>query len=226
VNNRRNYNSIVFLTVYLGLVLVSGSPQILAQAATPRLFDIKTEIEFKDDLDKKPDDEKAFDVYSSVLEDLYPVVREVAAQNADFLRGANYEFNCAHYILPKVNGKFQCKGGIGIFSGKYTDLFRKINQAFPHVSGEEKEQIRVNLILSKDDFFVRIALNQSSDKQAAEARNFYDAVFPKVKLQTVDVIKTFIYQNTFFSSENNQVFIVTRLPRASIDELLAVKNAQ
>lgn len=49
MSNRRNYNSIVFLTVYLGLVLVGGSPQILAQAATPRLFDIKTEIEFKED---------------------------------------------------------------------------------------------------------------------------------------------------------------------------------
>jgi hypothetical protein len=60
VNNRKNYNSIVFLTVYFGLVLVGATPQVLAQAAMTRQFDIKTEIEFKDDLDKKPDENDLF----------------------------------------------------------------------------------------------------------------------------------------------------------------------
>ena len=57
----KNYNSIVFLTtlsVYLGLVLVGGTPPVLAHAAMTRHFDIQNEIEVKDDLDKKPDDEK------------------------------------------------------------------------------------------------------------------------------------------------------------------------
>src|SRR5215211_7786112 len=60
MSERKNYNSIVFLTtlsVYLGLVLVGGAtPSVLAQAATTRNFDIKNEIVVEDDLDKKPDD--------------------------------------------------------------------------------------------------------------------------------------------------------------------------
>src|SRR5215204_364533 len=60
MSNRKNYNSIVFLTtlsVYLGLVLVGGAtPSVLAQAATTRDFNIKNEIVVEDDLDKKPDD--------------------------------------------------------------------------------------------------------------------------------------------------------------------------
>ena len=61
MSDKKKYNSIVFLTtlsVYLGLVLVggAGSP-VLAQAALTRNFDIQEEIEYKDDLDKKPDDE-------------------------------------------------------------------------------------------------------------------------------------------------------------------------
>ncbi len=60
MSNSKNYNSIVFFTtlsVYLGLVLVGGTPPVLAFAALTRNFDIQNEIEVKDDLDKKPDDE-------------------------------------------------------------------------------------------------------------------------------------------------------------------------
>jgi len=60
VSTRKGQNSILFITtlgVYLGLVLAGGaSPQVFAHpAATTRNFDITDEIEFKDDLDKKPD---------------------------------------------------------------------------------------------------------------------------------------------------------------------------
>ena len=131
MSNRKNYNSIVFLTVYLGLVLVGGSAQVLAQAATPRLFDIKTEIKFNDDLDNKPDDEQALSDYSLVLEDLYPLVREFAARNSDQLHGKDYEFDCAVDIYPNTSKKYFCPGGSGIYSSifflrwiKLTKLFR------------------------------------------------------------------------------------------------------
>jgi hypothetical protein len=58
LSNRKNQNSIIVLAtlgVYLGLVLAGATPQVLAQAAMTRQFDIKDEIEFKDDLDNKPD---------------------------------------------------------------------------------------------------------------------------------------------------------------------------
>lgn len=60
MSTRKSQNSILFLTtlgVYLGLVIAGGaSPQVFAHpAATTRNFDITDEIEFKDDLDKKPD---------------------------------------------------------------------------------------------------------------------------------------------------------------------------
>jgi hypothetical protein len=60
LNNRKTQNSILFLTtlgVYLGLVLVGATP-VLGHAATTRNFEIADEIEIKDDLDRKPDDEK------------------------------------------------------------------------------------------------------------------------------------------------------------------------
>ena len=40
--------------MYLGLVLAGATPQVLAQAAMTRQFNVKDEVEVKDDLDKKP----------------------------------------------------------------------------------------------------------------------------------------------------------------------------
>jgi len=40
--------------VYLGLVLVGATPQVLAQAAMTRQFNVKDEVEFKEDLDENP----------------------------------------------------------------------------------------------------------------------------------------------------------------------------
>jgi hypothetical protein len=58
LSNRKSQHSILVLAtlgVYLGLVLVGAAPQVLAQAAMTRQFDVRDEIEFKEDLDTKPD---------------------------------------------------------------------------------------------------------------------------------------------------------------------------
>ena len=58
MNERKNQNSILVIAtlgVYLGLMLAGATPHVLAQAAMTRQFDVQDEIEFKDDLDNKPD---------------------------------------------------------------------------------------------------------------------------------------------------------------------------
>jgi hypothetical protein len=62
LNTRKNQNSILVLAtlgVYLGLVLVGATPQVLALAAMTRQFNVKDEIEFAEDLDKKPPEDVA-----------------------------------------------------------------------------------------------------------------------------------------------------------------------
>lgn len=65
MNAKKNNNSILFLTtlgVYLGLVLVGATP-VLGHAALTRNFELQDEIEVRDDLDKKPDEEKAIEEF-------------------------------------------------------------------------------------------------------------------------------------------------------------------
>ncbi len=50
---------IATLGVYFGLTLAGAMPQVLASAAMTRQFDVRDEIEIKDDLDTKPDDERS-----------------------------------------------------------------------------------------------------------------------------------------------------------------------
>ncbi|MFN0277482.1 MAG: hypothetical protein ACKVRN_02655 [Pyrinomonadaceae bacterium] len=57
MNKSKNQNSILVLAtigVYLGLVLVGATPQVWAQAATSKQFNLKDESGAKEDLDKKP----------------------------------------------------------------------------------------------------------------------------------------------------------------------------
>jgi hypothetical protein len=80
VSTRKGQNSILFLTtlgVYLGLVLAGGaSPQVFAHpAATTRNFDITDEIEFKDDLDKKPDPDTGLSELASSATSLHEKFR-------------------------------------------------------------------------------------------------------------------------------------------------------
>jgi hypothetical protein len=46
-----------------------------------------------------------------------------------------------------------------------------------------------------------------------------NAANARIKIQQLGQSQI-IYQNTEISRENNQIFIVTRLPRGSLDELL------
>ena len=102
----------------------------------------------------------------------------------------------------------------------------EISNVFPHQKEKDKEQVKFNLILSGEEFYLKTILNQEFKEQAEIYQNYYDTALSIKKLKQTDNPQIIIYQNTEITFENNQVFIVTRLPRGSIDALLAEKNAQ
>jgi len=97
----KNYNSIVFLTtlsVYLGLVLVGGAPQVFAYAATTKNFDIQHEIEVRDDLDNKPDGESI--AGKSAIEQNRQILEEYARLLSSSLN--NYSLPASYHVLPDL----------------------------------------------------------------------------------------------------------------------------
>ena len=219
MSNSKNYNSIVFLTtlsVYLGLVLVSGAtPSIFAQAALTQRLEIQNEIETDDDLDKKPDDEpcsylkqdaesllRTFSLNNSSLEIALGLI-DTSISNFLKLETNSYSLNRKRLNTEKSNAL-----------RKFLSDFEVTNFHF------EFDNSEINSILKT---------SYNSVDGAQKLASAYNASLNYWQCESQEKFKeipTKLYQNTKISSENNQVFIVTRLPRASIDELLAETNAK
>lgn len=245
MSNRKNYNSIFFLTVYLGLVLVGATPQVLAQAAMTRQFDIKTEIIVEDDLDKKPDDEKInfedslenyFDDVESFFKDLQKL-HKIEKFDLDYDKFSVSEFG---FVPCNVDGDpvRYSEQEISIdnrwLEAAVTDARYKFEN-YNFLSDCQKNEKFENHLSTNSKFKLsydktELKLEISAPKLSKQRADFLVDKFNQAyRIYEVDEENNFvkiIHQNTSFKSENNQVFIVTRLPRGSIDDLLNEKDAQ
>jgi hypothetical protein len=236
VSNKNKHNSIVFLTtlsVYLGLVLI-GAPPILAQAALTRNFDIQNEIEFKDNLDKKPNDEE---VENSSKEDfpslfaqlLNEIKEDVGSGKIALSIKTNFRFEAYFNYSEMCNGS-----GFGSEPSADKHLAKIVEDAFrqkiepttfeladyPTTSAKN---IKLNLEANRTNLSLKISFGKFNAEQFAE---FLNKKWSLSAISVEDTLTKQIYENTKATSENNQVFIVTRLPRGSLDELLNNAKAE
>ncbi|HMS39984.1 MAG TPA: hypothetical protein PKE69_07155, partial [Pyrinomonadaceae bacterium] len=80
----------------------------------------------------------------------------------------------------------------------------------------------VKFELTQTEFTAQTTFEAISAEKADFLAGIYNESFAIGKCNSVNIL----YENTKAMTENNQVFIVTRLPRGSIDALLAEKDAQ
>jgi hypothetical protein len=255
MSNRKNYNSIVFLTtlsVYLGLVLAGGaSPSVLAQAALTRDFDIKNEIVVEDDLDKKPDDEvnealerieNAIDsgfITESVralLEDLKKL-RRIEKYDGEQRFEIDFLFrrdeNSNKHQVDKVEGGGNrwlftaCEEPAYLIEHNFDEVVSSNFHVYDESLKEKVNNANVKFLSENGELTLQIASRQKSREEAQNLAVFFSEIFARGSsgkdLQNYERV---IYENTKAHTENNQVFIVTRLPRASIDALSAENNAR
>jgi len=212
VTKGKNYNSIVFLTtlsVYLGLVLVGATPQVLAQAALTRNFDIQIEAEIKDDLDNKPENESCDQLKAKTDER----DNQFIEQYAKFISGLvkrgywqDYEMSATLYSLSAADLEF------------FEEIFPSLRKTV--------EVDEFNYELKRDKFSGKIILKpKSTSKNVSFPVVAYPVSLNYQLCKSTDKQETVILKNTEISHANNQIFIVTRLPRGSIDSLLA-KNVK
>jgi hypothetical protein len=200
MSDRKNYNSIVFLTtlsLYLGLVLAGGAtPSVLAQAATTRNFDIKSEIVVEDDLDKKPDDE----LLAELKNNPEKPDKQFIEQHAET-------------ILALLEADRPAEDD-ELFGGSLPTLRNDVL-----LGG-------IEYTLDKDKLLSKLNLKSKFETDIASVGRSCFSGLDSRRLKTPDRTENAISENSQTTFENNQVFIVTRLPRASIDDSLADKNAR
>jgi hypothetical protein len=232
LNNRKGQNSILFLTtlgVYLGLVLVGATP-VLGHAATTRNFEISDEIEIKDDLDKNPDrrNETTFvEEIASLLSTLNSYVEE-----DKFTWNSKFEFNIEDLSFAK-DGKPSFLG-FGTLESPEGRLFEHSALAAAQSLIVEKVEVSagekystwpetVNLKFRSDGSNIRfdITVSTADDGGAKRLNSALSDFLKRIAQDSKSAMARIVAEKTTSEVDNVKVILVTRLPRAALDPLLA-----
>lgn len=249
MSKNKGYNSILFLTtlsVYLGLVLVGAPPSLLAQqAALTQRFEIQNEFESEEDPDKDPgkSDDLAEDIEIIKNLDIAGAIREFLSDLrklesiGKFNPRTDWDFS---YDLQRKNfGQ-----SISVNQSEWienpwlqTALDRLISNAradsehidsvsanLPNCDGENCQEVRVTIESDAENFTFSLTFKKKTAENAKVAAEAFSQVFLAKKVALTDHGNLLIYENTRISSENDQVFIITRLPRGSLDALVKSEN--
>jgi hypothetical protein len=249
MTNRKNYNSIVFFTtlsVYLGLVLV-GTPPILAQAALTQKLEIQNEAEIKDDLDKKPDDEikSLAGSTKNYFEELEDFIQDLQKLHSIEKFDLDDEFRISQlsFVPCNIDGDTPIRRTYNNDDNEVENRwlvpafidetlrfegwnnFSDCQRHDKYKNGLAKSS-EFKLKYDKSTLEQQLVLFKSSPQRAEQLAGNFNRAFESYELNDDEIIVSELHKNTSFSFKDTQVFIVTRLPRASIDELLAKKDAQ
>jgi hypothetical protein len=239
----RKHNSIIFLTtlgVYLGLVLVGAPvPQVFAHGALTRTFELTDEIEATDDLDKNPDGEIGLNLsIKTYLEDVeyFLGALQQLRKNGKF-DPRHDAFEVAQTtLLPCVPANkigsytantFELKNeslrpSLERFSKLLTDGY-SLADCIPNsrFQGQEATSSKFTVKLTDGALSIQVSVQRSSNEIAHKLSGDLTSAFAKFAPKTEQISRQNIFTNTTFRSENDQVFVVTRLPRAALEPPLA-----
>jgi hypothetical protein len=242
VTSRKGQNSVLVLAtlgVYLGLVFAGAAPQVLASAAMARTFDIQDEIEQRDDLDKKPD-EKRSPLTASVqiyLEDVEQFLLSLGnlAQSGRFDLGKD-SFDVAQTtMLPCVAAntagrytpvRFVSTSEAAMPTLKYLSRGMTYgyslgdcvaNADFRDISAVDS---RFDYRLDATELVIKVSVKKRSTQAAFDLLNDLLATLRLYDTPQSSRLRQQVIANTKFHTDNDQVFVVTRFPRAGLRSLL------
>lgn len=227
--------------MYLGLVLVGGAaPQVFAHSATTRNFEISEEIEFIDNLDTNPDGESStlsdsLTVYFQDIDIFLNSLRKLRRDGKFDLENDSFEVAQAT-LLPCVpenkvgsytantfnNGNAALRPSLEWLSKRLTDGY-SLADCLPNgrFNGTEATESRFNFKLDNAAFVVEVGVKKRSGSAAEMLSANLRKTFRSVAANEKDIVRQRLNARTAFKSKNDQVFVVTRLPRAALDSLLA-----
>lgn len=254
MSKHTRYNQMLFLmtlSVYMGLVLAGGASPALAQslskAALAKGFELSTELEAKDDLDKKPDDElnNLAKDYENFLEEVENFIDDLKKLHQIKKFDSSYnEFQTGYKRFSScgtagcgVSGTIETaydndrwlepalvdfKSGLAEFAS-LGDCLKNVE---PTILYENATRSEAKVTYDKALLSISVSFVKASPEAA---KQLTDNFLKARELFVVDsdddnhVVLKVLHQNTKISFENNQILIITNLPRAGLDKLLAAK---
>jgi len=243
-SRQNSFLAVATLGVYLGLILAGATPSVLAQAATAKQFNVKDEVGRKDDLDKKPDgceslrrkvlerhaqldfDETDLLRYISGLQDTFLAYQELklgAFQNVSW-EATKSNDSVTHFPRTTLSDwrsetapvLIDAKAGAAL-QGKVLSL----SNWFPSKSPDNSPFFSF-AVLQLDGYLVANAsVARLSSVDAHMASVAYDAALDLYRCSAADEHLQYLLRNTEVNWADDHLTITTRLPRGSLDTLLA-----
>lgn len=220
--------------------MVGGAaPQVFAHSATTRNFEITDEIEVKDDLDTNPDERitarLSLVTYFQDVELFIKTLKRLGGTK--YFDPANDSFEVTQTTqLPCVAAnktgsytanKFVTKNEslrpwLESFSNLLTDGY-SLGDCLPNsrFAPSEATDSKFNFRLDKESLSVEVAVKKNSPEGAKLLAGDLVNTFAVLKTESTDAIRLRLYESTRFRAENDQIFVITNLPRAALDPLLA-----
>jgi len=243
LSNRKTQNSIIFITtlgVYLGLLMVGGSaPQVFAHSATTRNFEITDEIEVRDEIDTDPDESIqariSLTTYFQDVENFIYTLRRLDgtkyfnsfADEFDVTQTTQLPCVPANKVGSYTANNFDTKNEsirqwLESFSKLLTDGY-SLGDCLPdgRLAPAEATDSKFNFHLDKKELAVEFTVKKNSPEAARLMSNGIASVFTKLRTDSDSATRLKLYESTRFRAENDQIFVITRLPRAALDPLLA-----
>jgi hypothetical protein len=242
--NQNSFLAVATLGVYLGLILAGATPSVLAQAATAKQFSVKDEIGRSDELDKKPDgcdslqrkvlerhaqldfDETDLLQYISGLQDTLLAYQELKLGAFQKASWEATKSNDSVTRLPRTTLSdwrsetapvlIDAKAGAAL-QGKVLSL----SNWFPSKSPDSKPFFSF-AVLQLDGYLVANAsVARLSSVDAHMASVAYDAALDLYRCSVADKRLQYLLRNTEVDWADDHLTITTRLPRGSLDTLVA-----
>jgi len=235
----KNQNSLLVLTtlgVYLGLVLLGATPQVLAQAAMTRQFSVKDEVQRKDDLDDNPPpSDNGLEAYITESQAFLDRLRELGVSPDS----NGFDYDQVSFI--------PCEGDRPLLSvttkhPKPSDPIKKLIDQFagslvrglgfadcvPTIvkDGETKgvnTYLRVALV--EKGFIVELNIKKASSVDANVLADQLRTAIPLIdpSRYSTSGIQILKYSNIAYDLNKDSVKVFTALPRAALDPLLAIE---
>lgn len=225
------------LGVYFGLVL-AGAPQVLSNAALTRTFDVRDEIELVDDLDTNPDDKRSpvtasVQIYVEDVEyflsnlarlkktgkfdpvtDTFSVAQNTLLPCTDSGRAGRYTPIRFTVSSESSRPALETLSRGMVYGYSLGDCIS--NSEFDVAAAESK----YDFSLDAKNFNVSVTVKKETSQRALELVDSLKAAFEQHAATTKSQLRLAVIRHTTFRTQNEQVFVLTRLPRSGLVSLL------
>ena len=213
--------------VYLGLVLVGATPQVLADAAMTKQFNVKDEVAHKNDLDKKPggcDFDKVVDYETTFLwfnrksiPDYADLVRRVLEAYPEEVDGIDVSWRSVGDVRPLRKVATTVAYPFGFLDAEASEyLDGDVLYAGTGFAGKA-----FTFSVFRNNFETQFRYeSQHIPYDTPLVRALYSSALDLCKCSPNRSGDELILRNTELTVAGDHLVIVTRLPRAGLDSLL------